>query len=52
MYDIIGRVKENGLLDAGALEKDLASKCGNFFVDKIANIRDRLKDYSGFVLEK
>ena len=52
MYDIIGRMKENRLPDTGTSEQDLASKSCNFFVDKITNIRDRLKDYSSFVIEK
>ena len=38
--------------DAGTSEKDLASKFCNFFVDKITNIRDRLRDDSRFVVEK
>ena len=52
MYHIIGRVKENGLPDDGTSEQDLASKFCNFFVDKLTNIRDKLKEYSRFVLEK
>ena len=52
MYDIIGRVKENVLPDSGSSEQDLASKFCNFFVDKITNIRDRLKDNSSFVVQK
>ena len=52
MYDIIGRIKQNGLLDAGISKQDLANKFYNFFVNKIINIRDRLMDYSRFVLEK
>ena len=52
MYDIIGRVKENVLPDSGTSEQDLASKFCNFFVDKITNIRDRLKDNSRFVVQK
>ena len=52
MYDIIGRVKENVLPDLGTSEQDLASKFCNIFVDKITNIRDRLKDNSKFVVQK
>ena len=52
MYDIIGRVGENVLPDSGTLEQDLVSKFCNFFVDKITNIRDRLKDNSRFVVQK
>ena len=52
MYDIIGRVKENVLPDAGTSEQDLASKFCNLFVDKITNIRDRLRYNSRFVVEK
>ena len=51
-YDIIGRVKENVLQDSGISEQDLAGKFCNFFVDKITNIRDRLKDNSRFVVQK
>ena len=49
MYDTIGSVKENGLPEAGTSEQDLASKFCNFFVDKITNIKDRLRDNSRFV---
>ena len=52
MYDIIGRVKENGLPDAGTSEQDLASIFSNLFLDKITNIRDKLRDNSRFVVEK
>ena len=52
IYDIIGRIKENRLMDAGTFEQDLAGKFCNFFVDKITNLRDRLKDYGSFVVEK
>ena len=52
MYDIIGRVKVNVLPDSGTPEQDLASKFCNFFIDKITNIRDRLKDNSRFVVQK
>ena len=52
MYDIIASIKENRLPDVGTSEQDLASKFCNFFVNKITNIRDRLKDYSSFVLGK
>ena len=52
MYDIIGRIKENVLPDAGTSEQDIASKLGNFFVDKITNIRDRLMDNSKFAVEE
>ena len=52
MYNIIGRVKENVLPDSGTSEQDLVSKFCNFFVDRITNIRDRLKDNSRFVVQK
>ena len=52
MYDIIGRVKENVLPDAGTSEQDPARNFCNFFVDKITNIWDRLRNNSRFVLEK
>ena len=52
MSDIIDRVKENVLPNSGTSEQDLASKFCNFFVDKITNIGDRLKDNSRFVLQK
>ena len=52
MYGIIGRVKGNVPPDSGTSEQDLASKFCNFFVDKITNIRDRLKDNSKFVVQK
>ena len=52
MYDIIGRVKENVLLDAGTSKQDLASEFCHFFVDKITNIRDRLRDNNRFAIEK
>ena len=52
MYDIISRVKENVLLDSETSEQDLASKFCNVFMDKITNIRDRLKDNSRFVVQK
>ena len=43
MYDIIGRTKENVLSDSGTSEQNPASKFCKFFVDKITNIRDRLR---------
>ena len=46
------QVKENGLPDVWTSEQDLASKFCNFFVDKITNIRDRLRDNRRFVVEK
>ena len=52
MYDIIGKVKGNVQPDSGTSEQDLASKFCNFFMDKIANIRDRLRDKSRFVVQK
>ena len=52
MCDIIGRVKENVLPYCGTLERDLASKFCSFFVDKITNIRDRLKDNNRFDVQK
>ena len=52
MYDIIGKVKENVLPDSRTSEQDLASKFCNFFLDKIATIRDKLKDNSRFVVQK
>ena len=52
MYDIIGRVKENVLPDDGTSEQDLASRFCNFFVNKITNVRDRLRDNRRFVEEK
>ena len=52
MYDIIGRVKENMLSDARISEQDLANKFCNFFLEKITNIRDKLRDNSRFVVEK
>ena len=52
MYDIIGRIKENGIPDAETSQKDLASKFCNFFLDKITKIRERLRDNSRFVVEK
>ena len=52
MYDIIGRVKENVLPDAENSEQDLTSKFCNFLVNKVPNIRDRLRDNSRFVVEK
>ena len=52
MYDIIGRVKENVLPDFGTSEQDLVSKFCNFFVDKITNIRNDLKDNNRFVVQK
>ena len=51
-YDIIGKVKENVLPDSGTSEQELASKFCNFFVDKITNVRDRLKDNSRLVEQK
>ena len=52
MYDIIGRVKEHVLPDSGTSEQDLVSKFCNFFVNKITNIRDRLKNNSRFFVQK
>ena len=52
MCDIIGRVKENVLPDSGTLEKDLAINFSSFFVGKITNIRDRLKDNNRFDVQK
>ena len=52
MYDIIGRVKRNVLPDLEASEQDLACKFCNFLVDKITNIRERLKDNFRFVVQK
>ena len=52
MYDIIGRVKENVLPDAGTSEQDLPSKFCNFFVDMITNIGVRLRDNSRFVVQR
>ena len=52
MYDIIDRVTENVLSDSRILEQYLASKFCNFFVDKINNIGDRLKDNNRFGLQK
>ena len=52
MYDKIGGVKENVLPDVRTSEKDLASIFCNFFVDKIMNSTDRLRDNSRFVVEK
>ena len=40
------------LPDAGTSEQDLASKFCNFFVDKITNSRDSLRDEGRFVVEK
>ena len=47
----MGRVKGHRLPDVGTSEQDLATKFCNFFVDKITDIRDRLKGYNSFVLE-
>ena len=52
MYDIMCRVNENVLPDAGTSEQDLASKFCNLFVDKITNIRDRFCNNRRFVVEK
>ena len=52
MYDIIGKVKENSLPNDGISEQNLASIFCNFILDKITNIRNMLKDYSNFVLDK
>ena len=51
MYDIIGKVKENSLPGDVISEENLARKFCNFFVDKITNIRNMLKDYVSFVLD-
>ena len=52
MYDPIGKVKENNLSDDGISEESLANRFCNLFEDKINNIRNMLKDYSGFILKQ
>ena len=51
-YDIIDRVNENVQPDSRTSEQDLASTFCIFFVDKITNIRDRLKKNNRFVIQK